>query len=184
MRAMSRRRGRDAARVGVALGLLLAPGCGLDEVEVELVDQVTIPSTSLGTPFQVGYPQLQGLDFSSRQELRNNDVEPSDIDAIFLRGARLEGTEPQKDNLGAILSRASFDIESPGLERRRLAARDPIPDGPTAELDFDPNLNLKSYGTAPSMSIHADLGLEEPRAFATTVRVVFTLLVDVNLGGI
>lgn len=177
-------------RRGIALvfaatsGLAGLGACGLDEVEVELEDQVTIPGTSLGTPFQASYPQLQGLAFGSRQELRNNDIEPGDIDAIYLRAARIEGTEPEKDNLGAILSRAVFEIESPGLERRRLAGLDPVPEGPSANLDFDPMLDLEPYGTAPSMSIHTDLGLKEPRAFATTVRVVFTLLVDVNLGGI
>ncbi len=177
----ARRPGVAQAAAALALGLA---SCGLDQVEVLLDDQVSIPATTIGSPFQPTYPQLQGLAFASRQELQNNDVKPEDIDAIFVLGARLEGTEPQKDNLGAILSRASFDVESPGLERRLLASKDPMPDGPSVELDFDPMFDLKPYGTAPSMSIHTDLGLKEPRAFPTTVKVTFTLLVDVNLGGI
>ena len=177
-------RGVGRHPAGWVLLLLALASCGLDEVEVVLDDQVSIPATLLGTPFQASYPQLQGLAFASSQELQNNDVQPENIDAIFLLSARLEGTEPQKDNLGAILSHVNFDIESPGLERRRLASKSPIPEGPSTELDFDPMFDLKPYGTAPSMSIHTELGLLEPRAFPTTVKVTFTLLVDVNLGGI
>lgn len=181
---MSRRGGGKLVSVGSALAWLLASGCGLDQIEVELDDQLTIPSTALGTPFQPSYLMLQGVDFSARQELQNNEVEPGDIDAIFLRGARLEGTEPEKDDLGAILAAARFELEAPGLPRRRLAEKAPIPSGPSTELDFDPSFDLEPYGTAPSMSIQTDLELKEPRAFATTVRVIFTLLVDVNLGGL
>lgn len=166
-------------------GVLFFSGCGLDEFEVVLEDEATIPGTfGTGNPFQLNYGTLGSLQLGSQREFVNNDVSPSDVDAIYVRSATVEGTEPQKDNLGVLLSKVELFVRAPGLETRSIAEQSAFSSGPSAVLNVDSALNLKPYATAPSMGVDVEVILKQQPLFQTTLKTRMVLFVDINVAGI
>ncbi|MBI2377465.1 MAG: hypothetical protein HYV07_25920 [Deltaproteobacteria bacterium] len=165
----------------------LFAGCGaLDDFETQIEDQATIPGTfGTGMPGTLDFGgSFDSLQLSSNREFDNRGVDPSDVDAIFVKSVRVESTEPMRDRLDVLIDEITLVIEAPGLDSRTLASKSELPMGPSVELDVDPTFNLKPYAVASSMSISATLTLKQQPTFTTTLRTIVTLAIDVNLLGV
>src|SRR5262245_11183558 len=113
--------------IGAAGLLVLLSGCNaLDHFEHEVSDQATIPgrTTTMNVPFALNYAGggFTGLNLSSSDSFTNNGVSANDVDAIFVKAARIEGTQPQKDNLGALFNSINIWVEAPGVARQLIAS--------------------------------------------------------------
>lgn len=179
---------RPAPRVRLvpaAILLALASGCGaFDDFDVTLTDQATIPGNwILGVPNTLPYSSFGAVDLKASKEFANMGVSPGDIDAIFVKSVTIEGTEPQKDNLGVILESVTFFVEAPGVERRQLATGMGFPQSYKADLTPDTMLNLKPYAEAASMKLDGQVKIKKQPLFDTTVKTTVVLHVDINLLG-
>lgn len=190
MRPMRPRRAGLIASVrwiGVLSAISFGVGCGgLDEFEQVLEDEASIPGSFFQpAAFALGYKGgFDGIQLSKADSFQNAGVEPSDVDAIFVKSVHLEGTKPQIDRLDVILTSVELFVEAPGVPRATIATITQFPPGASAvDLDADTALNLKPYAVAPSMSVGANVTLRQAPALETTLKTTVKLLVDINLLG-
>jgi hypothetical protein len=188
-RAASRRALRKLA--GVALLWRLAPligvsACGaFDDFEVTIEDSATIPGTwGTGTPLSPTYDgKFNGLNLAAESNFANQDVKPDDVDAIFVKSVELRDSEPQLNNLQAVIDSVELFVEAPGQPKQRIANGSGFPAGGSAMLTVDSTINLKPYATASNMVVSAQIQLKRRPAFTFRLTTVVTLNVDINLLG-
>lgn len=172
-----------------ATALLLAAagtGCGaLDEFDVTIEDTATIPGTvGANQPFSPMYGGgFNGLDLSGDKTFQNNDVDPDDVDAIFVKSVRLEDSMPELKNLANVVEMVELFVEAEGLPKQRIAMGSNFADAAFAELTIDQGVNLKPYAVKPQMTVSAQIRLKQRPAFTFNLRTVVTLLVDIDLLG-
>lgn len=178
--------------IGAALLLFAASACGgIDHFEHTMVDEATVPGSSMiNGPFSVQYGgAFNGVDLAKSESFSNNGVDPNDVDAIFIKAVRFEGTRPDVDRLDVLLNAAVLWVEAPGLPRVTVASRYEFPSSNQTTLEVvagedGESINLKPYATAASMTVGTDINLKLQPAFTTTFRTTITLLVDINLPGL
>lgn len=166
--------------------LLLLAGCGaFDEFDVTISDSASVPGNFQAMVFQPSYSGSFGsLDLSGEQTFKNNNVKPSDVDAIYVKSIRLEDSQPMLNNLANIVESVSFTLEAPGQAPRQIGVGMAFPMAASAELMVDPTYNIKDYATAAAMSIKAEVKLKKSPAFSFTIKSTITLHVDINLAGV
>ncbi len=174
--------------IAAALGLTASTGCGLDDFEEEIIEEITIPaSPMIGNPFDAeGSAGLNNLQLSAAKNFQNQGVTPGDVDAIFVKSIRMEVVLPAgaPDIVGHMdnyLTQVEFFVESPGVPRESLGTLDNVPMELSADLAVNTALNLKPYAVAESMKIGAEITLKQEPAINVTFRTILTLLIDINL---
>lgn len=169
-----------------ALGGLSACGA-LDEFEHVMEDEATIPGTyGMSGPFTLGYNgAFDGVRLDQAKSFQNAGVTPSDVDAIFVRSARVEGKNPAIDRLDVLINSIEIWVEADGVPRATIATITELPMNATG-VDLaitDPTLNLKPFAVAPAMKVGATVNLRQRPSFNTTLKTTIKLLVDINLLG-
>lgn len=169
------------------LVLLATAGCSaLDEFEQVIVDETVIPGQATPGPFSAEFGgSFNNLDLSSAREFRNNDVSPSDVDAIYVLSIVVDadGGSPELSILSDYIERIEFYVEAEGVERTTLGVLTDVPMATSAAIEVNSGLNIKAYAVAPSMTIGADIQLTRQPFVNLTLRTTVTLLVDIDLLG-
>lgn len=170
----------------------IGAACGaLDEFEETIVDETTIPGSTMtiNGPFSPSFTgRFNGVDLSSTQSFRDNDVSPGDVDGIFVKAIRVEITTGAQnadlDRLDRFIERLELWVEAGGQPRISLAVQEPFPMAQAIDLAVDPDLNLKPYATSTNMTIGANVRVAQDRpVVSATMRTTVTLLIDINLLG-
>ena len=173
-------------RLFLAAAALTSTACGaLDDFETTIEDEATIPGTfNAQTPSPLNFGgSFSSLDLSANREFSNQGVGPDDVDAIFVKAVHVESTEPMRDRLDVLLESIDLAVSSPGIAEKSVASKSQFPAAPAVDLDVVPDLNLKPYATAESMTMGATISLKQKPTFTTTLRVTVTLAIDINLLG-
>lgn len=162
-------------------------GCGLDDFEQTLTDEASIPArVAGGGKVDLRYGGRFGnLNLSKSESFSNKGVDPKDVDAIFVKSARIEGIKPPapaQPRLDLLLESVELWVEAPDQTRKVVASgRQFPPNSYVVDLEVSSDFNLKDYATAPSMTIGTNVILKTQPALDTTLRTTVTLLIDVNL---
>jgi hypothetical protein len=162
---------------------LLATACGgLDEVDFTRSTTITVPGGP-GGALPVDAIGAVDLDID-RTALEAEGIDPDDVDSARLVGVRLEVT--QGTSLEQWLDDVELHAEAPGLPRTLLARRTGIRALPasTSAVDLETSgADLKPFVLADTATVIAGAsGLQPP--VDTTVRVIATIRVDVNVSGL
>lgn len=129
-------------------------GCGsLDQFDIELSAQATIPGTASSIP---GVPVSQAFPGGAEisQRIKNKGVKPSDVETAKLTSGALRVLGPEDGHLSYLQSLELY-VEADGFGRKRIAAAGPaaFSGKPTrVELTLD-DVELQPYVTAPAMKI-------------------------------
>ena len=100
----------------------------------------------------VGFEDFLAFDFSSSQELQNEDVEPDDVKDVRMTLFELSVLNPPNDDL-RFLEHMEVYIEAPGRHRQRVAFQDASPPGQSRvgfEID---DVVLSDCATSPTMNL-------------------------------
>jgi hypothetical protein len=170
------------ARVLVPAVLLTAACGGLDEIDFTRSTTVTVPGGPGGA---LPVDAIGAIDLDiDRSALDAEGIDPDDVDSARLVAVRLEVT--QGTSLEQWLDDVELHAEAQGLPRTLLARRAGIralPPGTTA-VDLEASgADLKPFVLADTATvIGGAAGIQPP--VDTTVRVVATIRVDVNVSGL
>lgn len=169
----------------LAAALLLAVACGsADDVDLSRTATVTVPAAPAGAP-SVSIPRVQALDIGGGDELRDEGIDPGDVDSARLRSVSLAVTRGA--SLERWLDAVAIYVEADGLPRVRVASRSglrSLPEGTTRiELDIEPGVDLKPYLTASSAPLTVEASGNLPPV-ETVVEITATLRVDVDVSGL
>ena len=172
------------SRTTLALLLAVTACGGLDDVDFTRSATVTIPGgpagASSGTIGGFGTVDLGGED-----ALRDEGIDPDDIDSAHPRSLRLEVREGA--SLETWLEDVVLRARAEGLPEVVIAEKHGIrslPAGTRAlELDVHRDVDLKPYlvGQSPTLGIEAT---GTPPAADTTVEITARIRVDVNVSGL
>jgi hypothetical protein len=161
--------------LAIALLAVALTGCGLDNFDVEVQEETTIPGNPLGSsldflPFGGGF---SGFDLLADDELRDEGVDAEDIDSAKVEALQLELLTGS--SFESWLDDVSFYVEAPGLPRQLVAEQHGIgslPEG-TIVLDLDvTRAELKPYVSRPLTIVTEVVGrppVEDSRIRATLV---------------
>ena len=165
---------------------LLAAGwlaCQSDLFHIEVhesskttVEQGTVLEDLIG---DLGFEDFVSMDITAAEELQNQGVEPGDIQEVFLTEFRLTAA----DDLDlSFLDSMELYVESPGLERVRVAWQDTFPEGQsTVEFNLD-EVDLTDYVVSQSVTISTEVTAHRPEE-DTQVTAKFGLDVGVTAQG-
>lgn len=169
--------------LGCAAAFLLT-SCGrLDEVDITR----TATGTVIGAP---GAAPLTGGSFGGlglmldEAALRQNGIDPGDVDSAKLVGLRLTAT--RGTSFEAWLDAVSFFLEAPGLPRVRVAQTSGVrslPAGTTTLELSAAGVDLKPYALAPSRTVDVEVTGTQPPV-DTTIQATATIRVNVNVSGL
>lgn len=152
-------------------------GCGLDVIEVEVVE-----SGSAGLAGAT-FPGMNQFGTSLEDALQTKDIEPGKVDSLKVVSGSLKLTSRGGVTQDlSFLEKMEFNVSAPGLETRLLASQSVFPTGRTeVQFEIDGALELKPYLDTREMSVT----LEAPLVFVPPDRVDlevrFRLRVDVNV---
>lgn len=171
-------------RALVASALLALLCCGdLDRFEVAEESTATLPGATLLERLagDVGFGGFLDMDLRESQELRNQGVEPHQIDSVRLSELSLSVAAPSGQDF-TFLESLEFYVESAGLPRRRIARGGPFAAGAgRVDLELD-DVELAPYAAAESMSITTEAtGRRPPQS--TTINAALRLQIDVDVTG-
>lgn len=158
----------------------LACSAPLATVEVEKSGQATIAAGGLLEQIvgDLGFDELQGFDFAASQELRNEGVEPGDIDGVFLTSLTL--TAVDGDDL-SFLEEVEVFVDAPELDSVLVAAGSGFEGKQSAELETE-GVDLTAYAVASSMTVRVEGQGRRPNE-DTTVAVAASFDVTVTAQG-
>jgi hypothetical protein len=154
---------------------LCTTGCGLDVVDVDVVETTYVGGSALS---------LQAMDqFGSSlgSALDTEGVDPSDVDSLKVKSGQVVLTSRGglTSDLG-FMSNLVFHVQADGLSPARLAWKDVFSDGQTeADLQVDSDLELKTFLDSGHMEVIPSAALVPPPDLVE-IEVRFKLRVDVN----
>lgn len=148
---------------GAALALSACDS--LDTFDVPTEGTTTIAGNPIGGLPYVGEAlELGGLTdfrFTESKAWKDNDLEPDDVESVKLKSLKLKAVSPEMATLD-FLDEITVFIEAPGLEKKKIAEKIPVPDGVT-EFALDvPNMELKRYATSDEMGITTVVAGRQP----------------------
>lgn len=154
-------------------------GCGAT-FDVEVDSTSTIKAGGLFQNLVSNtFGDFASMDLSQAQGFRNAGVEKDDVDSVKLTSAVL-AIEAPADGTFEFLDAITFFIEADGVEKKRLAFKDSIPNDATAvTLDLE-DLELAPYVTAETMTITTDATAHAPQQ-DTTIKASLVFAVDPKL---
>lgn len=171
-------------RAACLLAVALAGCASLDQFDIELSAEVTIPGTASRIPgisMSRGFPG--GSEISRRIE--NKGVKPSDVKTARLSKGALRVVAPEDGDLSYLESLELF-VEADGLEKKRVASADrQVFEGKPARVDLVlDDVELQPYVTAPAMKLAIDAELVElgrRRMHDIDIALDLTMFVDLTL---
>jgi len=150
---------------GAAAIVLVWSACGGDLFTVGVEDEATttIPAA---TPLEVllgdvGFGDFASMDLTSSQEIRNQGVEPGDIEEVFLVAFELEALSPDGADL-SFIDRMELYVEAPGLPRRRVASQDDFPAGEAVVAFELEGVDLTDYVVSEAMTLSTEVEGRRP----------------------
>jgi len=172
------------SRTSLALLLAVTACGGLDEVDFTRSASVTIPAGPAGVP-PATIGGFSPVDLGGEAALREQGIDPGDIDSAHPRRLRLE--VKQGSDLQTWLHDVVLMARAEGLPDVVVAEKHDIellPDGTrVVDLDVHSDVDLKRYlvGQSPTLGIEAT---GTPPSEDTTVEITATVRVDVNVSGL
>jgi hypothetical protein len=166
----------------IAVLAVALTACGLDNFDLEVQEETTIPGNPLGStldpiPFGGGF---SGMDLLDDSELRDEGVEAEDIDSAKVEALRLELLSGS--SFETWLEDVSFYVEGEGLPRQLVAEQHGIgalPEG-TILLDLDVSgAELKPYVSRPITIVTEVVG--RPPVDDSRVRATLVVGVDADV---
>lgn len=172
--------------LSIALALIAAglTGCAdLDNIDVEVSSQATIPGA---TPLDVllgQFPQLDGFtrfDLAQSSTFRNSEYDVNDVDSVTLTSMTMSVAEPEGQDL-SFLGEVVFFVETAGLERREIARQESFPEGADrVAFEVVPG-DIKSYVMAAEATVTAEVSDSKRPDEETTIRVDAVFDVDIKV---
>jgi hypothetical protein len=161
----------------MVLLLALVPGCGLDVIEVEVVQD------GFAALAGATFPGMNQFGVSLEDALQAKDINPGDVDSLRVLSGSIEMTSKggvTKDL--AFIQKMEFWVAAPGQTTVLLASAPSFPKG-TTKKDFTltKDLELKPYLATGQMAVTLDAPLVQPPIDTVELRVRFRLRVDVNV---
>ncbi len=175
---------RKRRLLGIALLLsVLTCDTGLDTFEVQEEAQADIPGNPLGGVIDAVIPfgSFSEMNLSESQELKNQGVEPSDIDSVRITSLTLTLTEPPGGDF-TFLDSLEFFVEAEGEPRRRIADANSFVAGDNTLSMHIEDVDLKPYAVKDSMSITTAASGSSPTE-DTHIEAIIELEVDVDVSG-
>lgn len=172
------------SRTSLALLLAVTACGGLDEIDFTRAASVTIPAGPAGVP-PATIGGFSPVDLGGEAALREQGIDPGDIDSAHPRRLRLE--VKQGSDLQTWLHDVVLKARAEGLPDVVVAEKHDIellPDGTrVVDLDVHSDVDLKRYlvGQSPTLGIEAT---GTPPSEDTTVEITATVRVDVNVSGL
>ncbi len=157
--------------------VLFSAGCGLDVVELDVKEQVTVGGTSMV------FPEMGTFGATLEKSLTDKDVNPGDVDSMKLLSCSIEmiGQGGLTNDL-SFLQKLDFYVTATGKERTLMASQPSFPVGTRrADLTVTEGLELKPYLNAGDMKVSPDAPFEYLPPDLVTMEIVFHIRVDVNV---
>jgi hypothetical protein len=161
----------------ILLMALFSAGCGLDVVELNVKEQVTVGGTSMV------FPEMGNFGATLEKSLTDKDVDPADVDSMKLLSCSIEmiGQGGLTNDL-SFLQKLDFYVTATGKERTLLASQPSFPEGTReADLTVTEDLELKPYLKAGDMKVSPEAPFEYLPPDLVTMEIVFRIRVDVNV---
>lgn len=182
--ALSRRSfAASASRLAALVALGAMATCdNIDNFEVAVGGKGTIPKGTLIDELlaSLELAEFQSIDLTN--ELKNQGVTKDDVDSVRLLSFTIAIEGPPGATFD-FLDSITFSIRTEGAPTRVLARLAAVPAGATElTLEVEPDVELKPYVVAPSMTITSEVKGKRPDQ-DTTVRADLTLDVDVTVPG-
>jgi hypothetical protein len=168
---------KNRALVIIALLLAMTPGCGLDVIEVEVVQD------GFAALAGATFPGMNQFGVSLEDALQTKDINPGDVDSLKVLSGSIEMTSKggvTKDL--SFIQKMEFWVAAPGQATMLLASAPAFPKG-TTKKDFTltRDLELKPYLATGQMAVTLEAPLVQPPIDTVELRVRFKLRVDVNV---
>lgn len=144
----------------LALGWLACQG-DLFHIDVNESSKTTVPGGSVLEDLlgDIGFEEFVSMDITAAEELQNQGVAPGDIQEVFLTSLVL-ATDDEHDL--SFLNSMEVYVESPGLEKVRVAWQDSFPEGENiVQLNLD-EVDLTEYVVSQSVTITTDVDAHSP----------------------
>lgn len=171
--------------LGPAWLLLASAGCTkistitLDEEASTVVERGTLIEEFIS---DFGFGDFLNMDLTQSAALRNQGVEPGDIEDVRLEHLELEATDPSGADM-AFLESMDLFVEAPGVARAPLASSPGFPEG-QALVVFDlAEVDLTPYVVSESMTFDTEVTGRRPDV-NTTLTARFTVAFRVTTQGL
>jgi hypothetical protein len=161
----------------ILLLAVLAAGCGLDVVEIDVKEEVTVGGTSMV------FPEMANFGGTLEKSLSDKDVDPGDVDSMKLLSCsiRMIGQGGLTNDL-AFLEKLDFYVSANGMPQTLMASQPSFPDGiREADLTVTEDLELKPYLKAGDMKVSPDAPFVYLPPDLVSMEIVFHIRVDVNV---
>ena len=139
----------------------LACQSGLFHIDVSESSKATIESGTILEDLlgDLGFADFVAMDITAAEELQNQGVEPGDIQEVFLTQLVLAADAEQDLSF---ISGMEVYVESPGLEKVRVAWQDTFPEGQAiVEFNLD-DVDLTEYVVSQSVTITTEVDAHRP----------------------
>ncbi|MCB9741871.1 MAG: hypothetical protein H6741_23615 [Alphaproteobacteria bacterium] len=167
------------------LALFALAGCtNLVTIEVDAESTTTIEQGSILENFigAMGFGDFTNMDITASDELRNQGVEPGDINEVFLTAFDLSITGPESGDF-AFLESLDVYVEAPGLESQLIASTSAFGEGVRqVAVDLE-GVDLTDYVVSENMTLTTDVTGHRPEV-TTDVKAYVALDVGVTAQGI
>jgi hypothetical protein len=166
--------------VSALFAVTLWLGCegGLFTIHVEEEAETTVPAGSLLEQLlgDLGFEGFLDMDVTASEELRNQGVEPGDVQDV-----RLESFDLSTVGQGDLAFIESLDVyvSAPDLDEVLVASVAGIPDGATYVALTVEDVDLTAYVVSRSMTFTTDITGHRPEE-ETTVKAEISLAVGVT----
>jgi hypothetical protein len=161
----------------ILLIALIGTGCGLDVVEFDVKEEVTVGGTSMV------FPEMANFGGSLEKSLSDKDVDPGDVDSMKLLSCsiRMIGGGGLTNDL-SFLEKLEFYVSADGMPRTLMASQPSFPDGiREADLTVTEGLELKPYLKAGNMKVTPEAPFVYLPPDLVSMELVFHMRVDVNV---
>ncbi len=171
------------AAAALLTSVACADGTSLDNFDVEVSEQTTLPgATPLDLVFN-NFPQLDAFtrfNISDSQDFQNSRYSPDDVDSVQLTAFSLTSVQPDTQDL-TFLGQLVLYLETSGLPRKEIARCDTFPPGQTRVAFQTTDDDLKAYILARESTLTVDVKNSRRPPQETTLKVDATFDVDIKI---
>jgi hypothetical protein len=158
--------------------LLVAPGCGLDIIEITITEEGQASLTG-----GLSFPNMGSFAATMSKTMSNNDINPDDVDSLKLVSSSISLKSEYfftKDL--SFLKTLEIQVSAPDLQPEIIASATTFEAGNRKkELGITENLELKPYLNTGSMTVSVDTSINSPPREAVLLEISLTFRVDVNV---
>ena len=156
----------------------------LANIDVHQEGTTTVPKGTILTSLvgDMGFGSFLDMNLVDAEELRNQGVQPGDIDHVYLEDLSLTVNDPVDGDL-SFLSTVKVFVESDGLPKLLIAEADSFPAGErSVSFAVTPDADLAPYVISEKMSLTTDVTGHQPDV-DTKILAAFDLMVGVTAQG-